>query len=327
MSLPARREAHDGFPVKACYNLGLKVERHIECIDGIDEPKEHKAKEKALEMMAGFEMSEADAAPYRSAFARWEKAVTAAGDCENFEISSRSRVLLGTGNASVFEFGFNLNYPWGVPYIPGSSLKGLLSSYLSRHDSNWKRDKTNPAVKSDFQVELFGGIRENGDESYSGILRFNDAWLLPARTHWFEPDIINQHYKSYYRGEKAPDGTENPFPDKIAAFRPRLTFLVCIQGKKDCREFAKKHLLQALDEEGIGGKTAVGYGRFVDRKKLYGDGGKSSSGISDKQLKLNPHAGEQTLRQNGSKTSTNKRNQPKHKLNPALKAAIRQRWS
>lgn len=255
-----------------CANLALSVAKLNPEIDDPDDQRPG-AKDKSLDRMGRFRFPSESLKAYKQSFERWKAAIQSRRDSEIFEIEAGTRVLLGTGNASVFEFGFNLNHPWGVPYISGSSLKGLVSAYLGRHGGEDWRRKSGTAVKSDAQVELFGGVREKQEKdkgSYVGALIFHDAWLSTwpeqgsrDKGHWFDADIITTHHGKYYSGKRLPDGTENPIPIKIAALRPGLIFLVCIQGPEEYRVFARKILLEALEEEGIGGKTAVGYGRFV----------------------------------------------------------------
>lgn len=265
MAIEACRKAHLLFAGSG-ENLGLKVGKLIERVDEWSH-NEHESKDNALELMSRFKLEKSACDAYKIAFQNWKRAIETRQDCESFDIKASTRALLGTGNASVFEFGFNLNYPWGVPYISGSTLKGAVSSYLSRHGGiEWSRH--DGAVKSDAQVELFGGIRQGDGESYAGLLTFHDAWLCPwdrrtnNRGDWFDEDIINPHYPGYFREKRLPDGTDNPIPIKIAALCPGLQFHITIQGPEEYRKLAREVLIRLLAEEGIGGKTAVGYGRF-----------------------------------------------------------------
>lgn len=252
------------------HNLGLKVSKLNLKVDSVDSDgnREHDNRDKALGQMESFKMEpEAEAArAYKVAFERLKRAAEARGDCEIFEIRTSTRVLLGTGNASVFEFGFNLNYPWGVPYISGSSLKGAVSSYLARKGGkDW--ELFDGSEKSLAQVDVFGGNLKGDSNSYLGLVTFQDAWICPwgpreGRGDWFDEDIITPHHKSYYRGEGMPTGMDDPLPIKIAALCPGLRFQVILQGPKKYTEFIKARLLELLKDEGIGGKTAVGYGRF-----------------------------------------------------------------
>lgn len=112
-------------------NLGLKICKLNEEVD-IPADREHTNKENALNQMAKFRLVKESAASYRLAFERFQRAVDAHGDCEIFEIKTSTRVLLGTGNASVFEFGFNLNYPWGFRTSLVPPLKGLSRRILPK---------------------------------------------------------------------------------------------------------------------------------------------------------------------------------------------------
>ncbi len=264
--VPAVRGAISAFAEKGnkhCQNLGLFVDRLNPKID----PNNHKVKDERLKQITGFTPA---LEGYGDALTRIEKAVRASGPCEVFEIKATSRLLMGTGNASVFEFGCQLNQPWGVPCIPGSSLKGLLSSWLSReYGGPWKRGAG--VEKSDAQVELFGGKRENAsdDAHYSGSIVFHDAWLIPSvcpdnkSMTWFEGEIVNPHYPGYYSGTGMPTGMENPTPAKMAAIKPGTSFRVMVQGPEQYLGVVREEMLKALANEGIGGKTTLGYGRFA----------------------------------------------------------------
>ena len=243
-------------------NLGLRLDK---LNSSIDDPNDYEARNDMLQIMSAFSMTDKLMESYAYAFNQWKTILKNQNNSDYFDIRSNSKILIGTGNASVHEFGVNLNKPWGVPYISGATLKGLVSSYLFKNggDQWWKSNKG--STKSDFQVELFGGTRKDKSDvnSYCGSIIFNDAWIYPVKNQkWFVNDIINVHYQEYYSGKRLPDGTENPIPVKIAALRPNLKFFVTIQGEEKERTFIKSILAKALVENGIGGKTSVGYGRF-----------------------------------------------------------------
>jgi CRISPR type III-B/RAMP module RAMP protein Cmr6 len=255
-----------GLDLTACSNLGLRLDRLNQ---DIDEGTGHDHKDEMLQYLVAFTMGEWLRQTYTHAFNQWKTLMENRQDCLCFTIESCSKVLLGTGNPSVHEFGVNLNKPWGVPYICGSSIKGLASSYLAENGGeDWKKESSS-LFKSDYQLELFGGVKMTSDtekkrESFMGSVLFHDAWLFPDHSSgWFCEDIINVHYPSYYRQHQAPDGTDDPLPVKIAALMPDLRFLVTIQGPGPYLKFVKQVLAAALKTKGIGGKTAVGYGRFV----------------------------------------------------------------
>ncbi len=259
-----RRDLLTFMPTNESYkdNLGLRLEK---LNSGIDDPsnQEHAERDAALCVMEKFNLKDEAKQAYTYSFNEWKSTMLAQDNTECFEIKSITKVLLGTGNASVFEFGFNLSKPYGVPYISGSSLKGLVSAYLAKTgNEDWKKSNTN-TEKSAYQVQLFGGRYDKSD--YIGSVNFYDAKISPNETNWFVKDIITTHYQRYYGdGNNAilPDGTENPIPIKITALDANLKFFVVLQGPEKDRGFIKKVLIEALENDGIGGKTAVGYGRF-----------------------------------------------------------------
>jgi CRISPR type III-B/RAMP module RAMP protein Cmr6 len=66
--------------------------------------------------------------------ARWEKVVTAAGaspkDKTLFKASPVWRFVTGIGRNSPLEVGFTFDRVYGLPLLPGSSLKGLTRAYV-----------------------------------------------------------------------------------------------------------------------------------------------------------------------------------------------------
>lgn len=242
-------------------NLGLRIDKlNAEIDEPLSQGPKSEHRDHMLNLMATYKATASVRESYQYAFSQWKTVTENRGGCISFEICSTTKALIGMGNASVHEFGVSLNRPWGVPYIPGTTLKGLASAYLAKYGGNeWGRNQDD-SKKSPFQVQLFGGTLEKKD--YIGSVIFNDAWLVPADRQWFVRDIINVHYPSYYRGERLPDGVDNPIPVSIAALAPGLRFWVSLEGDTQEVQFIKDVLRRALSEEGVGGKTAVGYGRF-----------------------------------------------------------------
>jgi len=274
-------------------NLGLRLDKlNLE----IDDAGTHDHKENMLRAMSTFNMGDSLLDSYGYAFRQWCKVMKEQKDCEFFDIRSTTKALLGTGNTSVHEFGVTLNKPWGAPVISGTTLKGLVSAYLAKNGGEewWKSNKD--STKSDYQVELFGGDRKSDGQSFSGSVIFNDAWIYPEKNKkWFMSDIINVHHQGYYGEKRLPDGTENPVPVKIAALTSNLKFFVTLQGNEKERKFIKSVLEKALSEDGMGGKTSVGYGRFEVLKSTEEQNAerieKISSADNETLLQLNNEAG------------------------------------
>ena len=66
---------------------------------------------------------------YGHALERWRRSFTREGN-RMAEVEFASRLLVGHGNASATGVGLTVHHTWGVPVIPGSALKGLLSHYV-----------------------------------------------------------------------------------------------------------------------------------------------------------------------------------------------------
>ncbi|MCQ2103252.1 MAG: type III-B CRISPR module RAMP protein Cmr6 [Fibrobacter sp.] len=232
-------------------NLGLSFEKFL---GQIEEHGEHILKDKNLEKITGFRFNKSPYLKecYSYAFKQWKSALERQENALCFSVVALSKVILGSGNASSIEVGLNLNKPWGVPYISGSSIKGAIASYL-------RRTGTMSEESADY-VNIFGGAYNN--EKYSGSVVFNDAWLYFDTDSWFVKDIINPHYQKYYNGDGMPNGMDSPVPVKTLALDSGLSFFVSMQGPRELLEYLKNVMEKAFEEVGIGAKTAVGYGRF-----------------------------------------------------------------
>lgn len=193
---------------------------------------------------------------YQEAYARW-KNITLKENADNWWIGKTdTRLFIGMGNASPLEAGVSLHHTYGVPVIPGSAIKGLLNHYtLACGLSN----------DVDARAILFGkkaSDTDKRDSGAAGYLIFNDAWWVPDGKA-LAPEIITTHATNYYK-DKGKDAIhpdfEDPNPNPQIAVQG--SFLFSVEGDKKWAEFAMELLQQALQEWGIGGKTAAGYGYF-----------------------------------------------------------------
>ena len=168
------------------------------------------------------------------------------------------RLIIGLGNESVYETSMTLHHIYGIPYIPGSAIKGVTRSYVITTQFN---SKETIALEDKQFVEIFG------DQEHQGKVIFFEAF--PTETPKIEPDIMNCHYDKYYQGSKTPPAdylSPNPIfflTVKDATFE----FYLGMKAKhynedKDLFGKAKDWLEKALTTHGIGAKTSVGYGYF-----------------------------------------------------------------
>lgn len=198
------------------------------------------------------DLSSQDSAEYQSFFTRWEQMLKSMNAVVREVSAENMRLAIGLGNASTIENGCTFHHTYGVPIIPGSSLKGLASSYASQKltDGLWTRGKSAHEV-------LFGSTES------AGYVTFFDA--LPKPGKWkLHRDVMTVHHQDYYQNaSKPPADWDNPIP--IPFMTASGTFLVALYAMPEARAWAEAGLgilRHALADEGIGGKTSSGYGRL-----------------------------------------------------------------
>lgn len=204
----------------------------------------------------------------------------------------------GLGNEHPLENGFAFLNPYGLPYLPGSGVKGVLRRAAKElADGDWGDTKgwsTNPTypypIRTDNNEEppklsmidvLFGREPELGDRRlFRGVLSFWDV-LPQIKGDQLMVDIMTPHQGHYYQGAEngggeSPHDSGQPNPISFLTVPPRSRFkfhVVCDQGR--LQRFAPdlmaddrwQGLLKAAFEHafgwlGFGAKTAVGYGQL-----------------------------------------------------------------
>ncbi len=196
-------------------------------------------------------------AEYAAHFERWKKFVeeNTAMVCD--EANVHGRMVVGLGAESVLETAITLHRTYGVPYIPGSALKGLARSAAQRLfvGEDWKKDGAAHKI-------MFGTTDE------AGYVTFHDALLVAEKGDSIplDLDVMTVHHAKYYGGgPEAPADWDSPNP--VAFVTARGTYLIVLEGPREWTEKALAILAEALWEEGIGAKTAAGYGRMKLRRK------------------------------------------------------------
>ena len=142
-----------------------------------------------------------------------------------------------------------LNHVYGIPYIPGSAVKGVLRHWwLEDFDNN--EDK---AFKNKTFLILFGSQEQRGE------VQFLDAY--PEEVH-FATDIMNPHYPEYYGGSKPPTDHQNPRPIPFLTVEQTTFRFAFLSKDQSPLDELKKRFQEVLELKGVGAKTAVGYGYF-----------------------------------------------------------------
>lgn len=172
-------------------------------------------------------------------------------------------ILSGLGAAHIRETSVNLHPVYGVPYIPASSLKGVVRNWAVQAFGSGDEDVL---LKGKNQVSRifkeFFGTQENRSSVQFYDLFFEDNFEL-------EKDVITPHFGNYYKGEQAPTDDQTPVPINFLGIRAeRLRIYYTVERKsKDATVLANtvgEWIKTSLLELGIGSKTTSGYGRFKE---------------------------------------------------------------
>ncbi|MFH0944255.1 MAG: type III-B CRISPR module RAMP protein Cmr6 [Planctomycetota bacterium] len=157
--------------------------------------------------------------------------------------------VTGLGRAHPVENGFTWHPTLGVPYLPGSSIKGLLRAWLEQ----------NPEL-----ADMADWLGKGGDHGHAGRVQILDA--LPTGAPALQQDVITPHHTEYLQGHAWPADWQSPNPIPFLTMKPGATFLFALlpgRGADDAMlEKLVNTLADALAIFGAGAKTAVGYGRF-----------------------------------------------------------------
>jgi CRISPR-associated protein Cmr6 len=169
------------------------------------------------------------------------------------------RVIIGLGTDSVYETGITLHHIYGFPYITASAIKGIARSYIIGEKFQKNEDL---AFKNKEFCDIFGCTSKSYYKTaQKGEITFFDA--MPLTPPQLKPDIMNVHYPDYYgTGNKPPTDTQSPRPILfLTVENTEFQFMLgCEDEHKDLLKTAFLWLETALTQQGIGAKTAVGYG-------------------------------------------------------------------
>lgn len=219
---------------------------------------------------------------YSNFFSRWKQFIKSQS-ATTLTAKVEWRLVIGLGSGSVLETSMTLHHILGVPYIPGSAVKGVLSSYYlikNENDLKNKIDQKNTeleqqGIQNRYQKENLSDLETfamNEDETYikifgnenqKGKVIFFDAY--PTTFPQLELDIMNPHYDKYYdtKGEQPPADYITPVPIKFLTVKKDTEFIFAFKSEDvSLNNTVIQFLKEALSDIGIGAKTAVGYGYF-----------------------------------------------------------------
>ncbi|MCS7069580.1 MAG: type III-B CRISPR module RAMP protein Cmr6 [Meiothermus sp.] len=238
-------------------HAGLWLDKYIVTTD----PGDKEAKRNLVAEVSGQRVPKVPKG-YGDFLKRYRAGLRALG-AEERQGKTQSRLVVGLGGESVLETHLTLHRTYGVPYIPGSALKGLSSRFAATRlqGEAWARDLDPKRFScGEGQKALFGTTEE------AGLLIFFDALPIEYKIH---PDVMTPHHSAYYGGEGVPPADwDTPIPVPFLSVTGKFVFALGLapgvepaQGRP-WLEVAWQILEMALREEGVGAKTTSGYGRI-----------------------------------------------------------------
>lgn len=245
-------------------NPGLWLDKYIGSLERYSastqaSDTEQSPQRQLVEEIAGLPVSDL----YKAFFQRWSEDLGESG-ARVATFRARSPLAIGLGNESVLETSIALHRIYGLPYLPGSALKGLAAAYARLMGGNeWQ-----PGEEA-YQTVF-------GETASSGHIVFLDALYKPAETQAEEYplriDVITVHHSNYYKGLDAQKKIAPPAdwdsPNPVSFLSARGSYLVALNADSELlnRELwldaALSLLTEALLALGIGAKTSSGYGRM-----------------------------------------------------------------
>lgn len=196
-----------------------------------------------------------------------------------FPYISTAPFATGLGNEHPLENGFAFLNPYGLPYLAGSGIKGIIRTAAEELASGeWGNTH---GWNEEIILSLFGPGEEDSTRvahPKQGALRFWDVLPIMIKNE-MSVEIMTPHHSEYYQGKHSPHNSESPVPIPFLAVpaNSKFTFFVecnatflhddrLSQNWRSLLETAFDHAGKWL---GFGAKTAGGYGRMkLDKQAI-----------------------------------------------------------
>ncbi|MDH7903367.1 type III-B CRISPR module RAMP protein Cmr6 [Porphyromonas gingivalis] len=154
----------------------------------------------------------------------------------------------------VYNLGMYFDYTSGLPVIPGSSIKGMLRSAIEEWDFLADYKPNNGVTREEIIKTVFEG---EGLSIYDRDI-FLDAIPIRVDNKLFGEDYITHH----------PTPLQNPNPVRFLRVNPGVTYqfrFILRNNDNGLKADFKEDLFKAIIcTFGLGAKTNVGYGQFVE---------------------------------------------------------------
>ena len=174
---------------------------------------------------------------YAAFYTGWQQALTAAG-AETKIAKALGRLIVGLGNESVIETSITLHRTYGMPYIPGSALKGLAASYARQQlGPEWQgNSKAYHALFGYAPEQPAAGLpapEAETDMGAAGHVVFFDALYVPdsgLQHRALYPDVVTVHHQDYYNKPQPSAPADWDDPNPVSFLTATGEYLVALAG-------------------------------------------------------------------------------------------------
>jgi CRISPR-associated protein Cmr6 len=197
---------------------------------------------------------------------------------KNSYLSLSWRLVIGLGASHPQETSMTIHHIYGIPYIPGSAIKGVTRHWailkfaeeISKSENSEFEKAIERVIKAlengekmDLKVEdlEFNQLIEIfGTQKQQGKVIFFDGY--PVGEIKLKIDIMNPHYPKYYSEGQPPADWQSPVPIKFLTVEDTKFQFYLVSKIEDLLKKSLDLFKEALKCHGIGAKTALGYGIF-----------------------------------------------------------------
>lgn len=188
--------------------------------------------------------------------------------CFVMEARSTAPFATGLGLEHPVENGFAFLTPYGLPYLAGSGVKGVLRSAAQELEKMGGQDITSDVISA-----LFG--HDDDRNARRGALTCWDVFPSPAKDKdLLVVEIMTPHFTDYYQKKGTPHdaGRPNPVPFLAVTAGSEFRFVVTCDPALltdavplDRWQYLLARILShAFNWLGFGAKTSVGYGAMEE---------------------------------------------------------------
>ena len=198
-----------------------------------------------------------------------QQALHAQHGANGYRISTTSTApfATGLGNEHPIENGFAFLTPYGLPYLAGSGVKGILRRAMQELLEDGAEGLSGEAINALFGPETVS----QPEDARRGALDFWDVFPNPAGGR-LVVEIMTPHFGKYYQGNDTPHDSGQPVPVSFLAVPAKSDFdfhVVCLASRlpahlqSEWRGLLDHAFAHAFEWVGFGAKTSVGYGAMA----------------------------------------------------------------